>query len=138
MSKEPETTPTTHDTETSEPAKDQRRYTFLSRHISTLRALRLGGAFTIITAIVLAIVWWVQLTLLWGITFPFFLFFPGLLPWLIGAPLLWAFGSQLETLKRTFAAITTVCIAVTVGVMGQHWWLNHEQTYNSSELFQAL
>ena len=138
MSEKPEITPSTHDTETPEPAKDQRRYTFLSRHISTLRALRFGGAFTVLAAVVLAIVWWVQLTLLWGITFPFFLFFPGLLPWLIGAPLLWAFGSQLETLKRTFAAITTVCIVVTVGVMGQHWWLIHEQTFNWSELFQAL
>ena len=153
MSEEPEITPTTHDTETPtddvetpvtddtatpEPAKNQRRYTFLSRHISTLRALRLGGAFTIITAIVLAIVWWVQLTLLWGITFPFFLFFPGLLPWLIGAPLLWAFGSQLETSKRTFAALTAVSTVVAVGVMGQQWWLIHEQTFNWSELFQAL
>ena len=131
-------TPTTDDGETPEPVKDQRRYAFLSRHISTLRALRLGGLFTILAAIVLAIVWWSQLTLLWGITFPFFLFFPGLLPWLIGAPLLWFFGSQLETLKRTFAAITTVCIIVAVGVMGQHWWLIHEQTFNWSELFQAL
>ena len=131
-------TPATDDGETPEPVKDQRRYTFLSRHISTLRALRFGGVFTVLTAIVLAIVWWSQLTLLWGITFPFFLFFPGLLPWLIGAPLLWAFGSQLETLKRTFAAITTVCIIVAVGVMGQHWWLIHEQTFNWSELFQAL
>ena len=150
MPKEPDTThdtetptndvktPVTDDTEPPEPAKGQRRYTFLSRHISTLRALRLGGVFTVLTAIVLAIVWWVQLTLLWGITFPFFLFFPGLLPWLIGAPLLWAFGSQLETLKHTFAAITTVCIVVAVGVMGQHWWLIHEQTFNWSELFQAL
>ena len=152
MPEEPSAAPTTHDTETltdgveipatedaevSEPATD-RKFTFLSRHISTLRALRLGGVFTVLTAIVLAIVWWVQLTLLWGITFPFFLFFPGLLPWLIGAPLLWAFGSQLETLKRTFAAITTVCIVVTVGVMGQHWWLIHEQTFNWSGLFQAL
>ena len=131
-------TPATDDGETPEPVKDQRRYAFLSRHISALRALRFGGVFTVLTAIVLAIVWWSQLTLLWGITFPFFLFFPGLLPWLIGAPLLWFFGSQLETLKRTFAAITTVCIIVAVGVMGQHWWLIHEQTFNWSELFQAL
>ena len=130
--------PTTDDGETPEPAKDLRRYAFLSRHISALRALRFGGVFTVAAAIVVAIVWWVQLTLLWGITFPFFLFFPGLLPWLIGAPLLWAFGSQLETLKRTFAAITTVCIVVAVGVMGQRWWLIHEQTFNWSELFQAL
>ena len=45
--------PITEDTETSEPAKDQRRYAFLSRHISTLRALRLSGILTIIFAIAL-------------------------------------------------------------------------------------
>ena len=136
MSEEPEITPTTHDTETptddvgtpatedtktSEPAKNQRRYTFLSRHISTLRALRLGGAFTIVTAIVLAIMWWAQLTLLWGIAFPYFWFTLAILA-------LWPLGAQLKPLKRTFAALTAVCTIVAVGAMGQQWWLIHEQT----------
>lgn len=57
-------TPATEDTDTTEPATD-RKFAFLSRHTSTLRALRLGGVFTVLAAIVLAIVWWVQLTLLW-------------------------------------------------------------------------
>ena len=67
MSKEPDTTPTkddtealtdnveiptTDDTKTPEPAKDQRRYTFLSRHISMLRALRFSGILTILSAII--------------------------------------------------------------------------------------
>ena len=45
--------PPTDDGETPEPAKDQRRYAFLSRHISMLRALRLSGILTIIFAIAL-------------------------------------------------------------------------------------
>ncbi len=66
MSEEPDTTPTTRDTETptndakapvtddtdtTAPAKNQRRYTFLSRHISTLRALRISGILAILSAI---------------------------------------------------------------------------------------
>ena len=43
--------PITEDTETSEPAKDQHRYAFLSRHISMLRALRLSGILTLFPAI---------------------------------------------------------------------------------------
>lgn len=65
MPKEPDTThdtetptddvdtPATDDTDTTEPAKDQRRYTFLSRHISTLRALRISGILAILSAIIL-------------------------------------------------------------------------------------
>ena len=68
MSEEPDTTPTTHgtetltddvetpvteDTKTSEPEKNQRRYTFLSQHVSMLRALRLSGILTILSAIIL-------------------------------------------------------------------------------------
>jgi hypothetical protein len=113
--------PITEDTETSEPAKDQRRYAFLSRHISALRALRLGGVFTVAAAIVLAIVWWVQLALLLGVAFPYFLFTLAIL-------FLWFVGARLRPLKRTFAALTAVCIVIAVGVMGQRWWLIHEQT----------
>ena len=57
--------PTTDDSETPELATD-RRFAFLSRHIAGFRALRLGGVFTVAAAIVVAIIWWVQLTLLWG------------------------------------------------------------------------
>ncbi len=113
--------PTTDDGETPEPAKDQRRYAFLSRHISALRALRLGGAFTVAAAIVLAIVWWVQLALLLGVAFPYFLFTLAIL-------FLWFVGARLRPLKRTFATITAVCAVVAVGVMGQRWWLIREQT----------
>ena len=113
--------PITEDTETLDSTKDQRRYAFLSRHISSLRALRLGGVFTVAAAIVLAIVWWVQLTLLLGVAFPYFLFTLAIL-------FLWFVGARLRPLKRTFAAITAVCAVVAVGVMGQRWWLIHEQT----------
>ena len=113
-------TPATEDTDTTEPATD-RKFTFLSRHISTLRALRLGGVFTVLAAIVVAIVWWVQLTLLWGVAFPYFLF-------TLAIVFLWFVGARLRPLKRTFAAITAVCTIVAAGVMGQRWWLIHEQS----------
>ena len=112
--------PTTDDAETPEPATD-RKFAFLSRHISALRALRLGGVFTVLTAIVLAIVWWVQLTLLWGVAFPYFLF-------TLAIVFLWFVGARLRPLKRTLAAITAVCTIVAAGVMGQRWWLIHEQS----------
>ncbi len=113
--------PTTDDGETPEPAKDLRRYAFLSRHISALRALRFGGVFTVAAAIVVAIVWWVQLTLLWRGVPPYFLF-------TLAIVFLWFVGVRLRPLKRTLAAITAVCTIVAVGVMGQYWWLIHEQS----------
>ena len=112
--------PITDDGETPEPATD-RKFAFLSRHISPLRALRLGGVFAVLTAIVLAIVWWVQLTLLWGVAFPYFWFTLAILA-------LWPLGAQLKPLKRTFAALTAVCTIVAGGAIGQQWWLIHEQT----------
>ena len=112
--------PATEDTDTTEPETD-RKFTFLSRHISTLRALRLGGVFTVLTVIVLAIVWWSQLTLLWGITPPYFWF-------TLAIVFLWFVGVRLRPLKRTLAAITAVCTIVAVGFMGQYWWLIHEQS----------
>ena len=124
--------PITDDGETPEPTTD-RKFAFLSRHISTLRALRLGGVFTILTVIVLAIVWWVQLTLLWGVAFPYFLF-------TLAIVLLWFVGARLRPLKRTLAAITAVCTVVSAGVMGQRWWLIHEQSSIRTDLLlvQAL
>ena len=113
-------TPATEDTDTTEPATD-RKFAFLSRHISALRALRLGGVFTVLAAIVLAIVWWVQLTLLWRGVPPYFLF-------TLAIVFLWFVGVRLRPLKRTLAAITAVCTIVAVGVMGQYWWLIHEQS----------
>ena len=113
-------TPATEDTETTEPATD-RKFAFLSRHTSTLRALRLGGVFTVLAAIVLAIVWWVQLTLLWRGVPPYFRF-------TLAIVFLWFVGVRLRPLKRTLAAITAVCTIVAVGFMGQYWWLIHEQS----------
>ena len=113
-------TPIPEDTETPEPAAD-RKFAFLSRHIAGFRALRLGGAFTVAAAIILTIIWWIQLTLLWGITFPYFLFTLAILA-------LWPLGAQLKPLKRTFATLTTTCTIIAIGVIGQQWLLIHEQT----------
>ena len=125
--------PITDDGEAPEPAKDQRRYAFLSRHISALRALRLGGLFTVLAAIVVAIVWWSQLTALRVGTFPYFRVALAILA-------LWPLGARLKPLKRTFAALTAVCTVIAVGVMGQRWWLIHEQTSIRTDLLlvQAL
>ena len=126
-------TPATDDGETPEPVKDQRRYAFLSRHISTLRALRFGGLFTVLAAIVVAIVWWPQLTALRVGTFPYFRV-------ALAIVFLWFVGALMHPLKRTFAALTAVCSVVAVGVMGQRWWLIHEQSSIRTDLLlvQAL
>lgn len=121
-------TPTTEDTDTTEPETD-RKFTFLSRHISALRALRLGGVFTVLAAIVVAIVWWSQLTALRVGTFPYFWFALAILAfWLLGF------------LQRMFAVFAAVCSVVAVGVMGQRWWLIHEQSSIRTDLLlvQAL
>ena len=55
--------PITEDTETSEPAKDQHRYAFLSRHISMLRALRLSGILTILRNCIVTYFWAAATTL---------------------------------------------------------------------------
>ena len=121
-------TPTTEDTDTTEPETD-RKFTFLSRHISALRALRLGGVFTVLAAIVVAIVWWSQLTALRVGTFPYFWFALAILAfWLLGF------------LQRMFAFFAAVCSVVAVGAMGQRWWLIHEQSSIRTDLLlvQAL
>ena len=120
--------PTTDDSETPELATD-RKFAFLSRHISALRALRLGGVFTVLAAIVVAIVWWSQLTALRVGTFPYFWFALAILAlWLLGF------------LQRMFAVFAAVCSVVAVGVMGQRWWLIHEQSSIRTDLLlvQAL
>ena len=120
--------PTTDDSETPELATD-RKFAFLSRHISALRALRLGGVFTVLAAIVVAIVWWSQLTALRVGTFPYFWFALAILAlWLLGF------------LQRMFAVFAAVCSVVAVGVIGQRWWLIHEQSSIRTDLLlvQAL
>lgn len=131
MSEEPEITPTTHDTETPEPAKNQRRYTFLSRHISTLRALRLSGILTILSAI---------------ISFPSLggnnnAFGPsdglllGLFLTFLPISIFWAWSSQKNAWRRLIALLVALCSVTSAGFLVHWWWTLYDQTsFNSTFL----
>ena len=124
-------TPTTDDTDTTGPAKDQRRYTFLSRHISTLRALRLSGILAILSAIIL------------------FAFLngssnasdppTGLLP---GVPIaifltlaIWFWSSMYNTWRRLLALLFALCSVTLAGFLMHWWWKLYDQTsFNSTFL----
>ena len=149
MSEEPEITPTTHDTETPtddvntpatddtdppEPAKNQRRYTFLSRHISTLRALRISGILAILSAIIL------------------FAFLngssnasdppTGLLP---GVPLaifltlvIWLWSSMYNAWRRLIALLFALCSVTLAGFPVHWWWRLYDQTSFKSIFLLSL
>ena len=117
-------TPTTDDTDTTAPAKNQRRYTFLSRHISTLRALRISGILAILSAIIL------------------FAFLngssnasdppTGLLP---GVPIaifltlaIWFWSSMYNTWRRLLALLFALCSVTLAGFLMHWWWTLYDQT----------
>jgi len=146
MSEEPEITPTTHDTETptddvgtpatedtktSEPAKNQRRYTFLSRHISTLRALRFSGILTILSAIISFLslggnnnAFGPSDGLLLGL-------FLAILP----ISIFWAWRSQKDAWRRLTALLVALCSVTSAGFLVHWWWKLYDQTsFNSTFL----
>ena len=149
MSEEPESTPATHDTETStddvetpatedtktsESAKNQRRYTFLSRHISMLRALRFSGILTIFSPIaVFAFLGFSDNTfgppkgLLLGL-------FLGILPIFIT----WAWSSQKNAWRRLIALLVALCSVTSAGFLVQWWWKLYDQTSFNSAFLLAL
>lgn len=148
MSEEPDTTPTTHDpetptddvgtpatedTKTSEPAKDQRRYAFLSRHISTLRNLRLSGILIIISAIALYVflgfsdnTFGPPKGLLLGL-------FLGILPIFIT----WAWSSQNNAWRRLIALFFALCSVAFAGFLVHWWWKLYDQTSFKSAFLLA-
>ena len=149
MSEEPDTTPTTRDTETptndakapvtddtdtTAPAKNQRRYTFLSRHISTLRALRISGILAILSAIIL------------------FAFLngssnasdppTGLLP---GVPIaifltlvIWLWISMYNAWRRLIALLFALCSVTLAGFLVHWWWKLYDQTSFKSIFLLSL
>ena len=149
MSEEPEITPTTHDTETPtddvetpitkdiktpEPAKNQRRYTFLSRHISMLRALRFSGILTIFSPIaVFAFLGFSDNTFgpPKGLLFGLFL---GILPIFIT----WAWSSQKNAWRRLIALLVALCSVTSAGFLVQWWWKLYDQTSFNSAFLLAL
>ena len=126
--------PTTDDGETPEPAKDQRRYAFLSRHISMLRALRLSGILTIIFAIALYVflggsnnAFWPPKGLLLGL-------FLGILPIFI----IWAWSRQINAWRRLIALFFALCSVMSAGFLVHWWWKLYDQTSFKSIFLLSL
>ncbi len=146
MPEEPSAAPTTHDTETltdgvetpatedaevSEPATD-RKFTFLSRHISALRALRLSGILTIFSAIMLYMIMGI-ISGNFGTPKGFFSYGP--LPAIILSSLIWFWSSLHNTFRRLTALLITLFSVASAGFL-EHWWWNfYDQTsFNSTFL----
>ena len=143
MSKEPDAThgtetptddvkiPTTDDTDTPEPAKNQRRYAFLSRHISTLRNLRLSGILTILSAII-------SLPSLGGNNNAFGPsdgLFLGLFLAILPISIFWAWSSQKNAWRRLIALLIALCSVTSAGFLVHWWWKLYDQTsFNSTFL----
>jgi len=123
--------PTTDDGETPEPAKDQRRYAFLSRHISALRALRLSGILTILFAIALYVflggsnnAFWPPKGLLLGLFLGILLIF-----------IIWAWSRQINAWRRLIALFFALCSVMSAGFLVHWWWKLYDQTsFNSAFL----
>ena len=148
MSEETDTTPTTHDpetltddvetpatedTETLDSTKNQRRYTFLSRHISTLRDLRLSGILTIFSSIAVFAFpggstnsFGPPKGLLLGL-------FLGILPILI----IWGWGSQKNAWRRSIALLFALVSVTAAGFLINWWWRLYDQTSFKSAFLLA-
>ena len=148
MSEEPEINPTTHDPETptddaetptpedsenSKPTTD-RKFAFLSRHITALRALRFSGILTIFSPIaVFAFLGFSDNTfgppkgLLLGL-------FLGILPIFIT----WAWSSQKNAWRRLIALLVALCSVTSAGFLVQWWWKLYYQTSFNSAFLLAL
>jgi hypothetical protein avisC_03251 len=126
-------TPATDDTAAPEPAKNQRRYAFLSRHISTLRDLRLSGILTIFSSIAV-------FAFLGGSTNSFgppkgllLGLFLGILPILI----IWGWGSQKNAWRRSIALLFALVSVTAAGFLINWWWRLYDQTSFKSAFLLA-
>ena len=150
MSEEPDTTPTTHgtetptddvetpatdDTKTPEPAKDQRRYTFLSQHVSMLRALRLSGILTILSAIILCMAMGI-ISGNFGTPKGFFSY--GLFPVIILSSLIWFWSSLHNAFRRVIALLIALALVTSAGFLVHWWWELYDQTSFKSAFLLTL
>ena len=127
MSEEPDTTPTTRDTETPnteeaktlKSAENQHRYTFLSRHISTLRALRLSGILTLFPAIALYI-YSGSIGGNFDILKEHFSYV--LLPVILLSLLIWFWSSLYSTFRRLIALVFMLHSVTNTGFLMHRWW----------------
>ena len=144
MSEEPDTihetetptndvsTPTTDDT--TEPEKNQRRYTFLSRHVSTLRGLRFSGILTILSAII-------SYPPLRGNNNAFGSsdgLFLGLFLAILPISIIWAWSSQKNAWRRLIALLVALFSVTSAGFLVNWWWTLYDQTSFNSTFLLAL
>ena len=147
MSEEPEINPTTHDPETptddaetptpedsenSKPTTD-RKFAFLSRHITALRALRFSGILTIFSAIALYVF----------LGFSDNTFGPpkgllvGLLIGILPIFITWAWSSQNNAWRRLIALFFALCSVASAGFLVHWWWKLYDQTSFKSAFLLA-
>ena len=148
MSEEPEITPTKNDSETptddveapttdgtNEPAKNQRRYTFLSQHVSMLRALRLSGILTILSAIILCMAMGI-ISGNFGTPKGFFSY--GLFPVIILSSLIWLWSSLHNAFRRVIALLIALALVTSAGFLVHWWWELYDQTSFKSAFLLTL
>ena len=116
--------PITDDGETPEPAKGQQQYTFLARHISTLRALRLSGILTILSATAL----FASLNGSNNIFGPPTGLFPGLSLAFLLALVVWFWSCLYNARRRLFALFVTLFSVTSTGFLAHWWWSFYDQT----------
>ena len=147
MPEEPDTTPTTHDPETptddaetpatedgetSKPTTD-RKFAFLSRHITALRTLRFSGILTIFSAIALYVF----------LGFSDNTFGPpkgllvGLLIGILPIFITWAWSSQNNAWRRLIALFLALCSVASAGFLVHWWWKLYDQTSFKSAFLLA-
>ena len=148
MSEEPEITLTKNDSETptddveapttdgtNEPAKNQRRYTFLSQHVSMLRALRLSGILTILSAIMLCMTMGI-ISGNFGTPKGFFSY--GLFPVIILSSLIWFWSSLHNAFRRVIALLIALALVASAGFLVHWWWKLYDQTSFKSAFLLTL
>lgn len=140
MPEEPETTPTTHDPETptdhvetpatedgetSKPTTD-RKFAFLSRHITALRALRLSGIITLFPAIALHI-YSGSIGDNFDILKEHFSYI--LFPAIFLSLLIWFWSSLYNTFRRLIALFFALCSVTSAGFLMHRWWRPYDQPW---------
>ncbi len=116
-------TPVTEDTDTAEPATD-RKFTFLSRHISTLRALRLSGILAILSAIIL----FASLNGSSNASDPPTGLLPGVPIAIFLTLVIWLWSSMYNAWRRLIALLFALCSVTLAGFLAHWWWKLYDQT----------
>ena len=116
-------TPATEDGETSKPTTD-RKFAFLSRHITALRALRLSGIITLVPAIALYI-YSGSIGDNFDILKEHFSYV--LLPVILLSLLIWFWSSLYSTFRRLIALVFMLHSATNIGFLMHRWWRPYAQ-----------